>query len=94
MGVRLRIADCGLSSARLSLELPFRNRAFSRVGREAPVRTEPLPTTRSLVRSPQSKFLPLHPLNNVPSFAPMDREAAAMVNPRKIIAQTPRAAAR
>jgi hypothetical protein len=37
---------------------------------------------------------PPHPLNNVPSFAPMDREAAAMVNPRKIMAQTPRAAAR
>jgi hypothetical protein len=49
---------------------------------------------KSAIRNPPSEIPPFHPLNNVPSFAPMEREAAAMVNPRKIIAQTPRAAAR
>jgi hypothetical protein len=36
----------------------------------------------------------IHPRNNAPSLTPIDREAAAIVNPRKTMAQTPSAAAR
>jgi hypothetical protein len=35
-----------------------------------------------------------HPRNNAPSLAPIDRDAAAIVNPRNAMAQTPSAAAR
>jgi hypothetical protein len=36
----------------------------------------------------------LHPRKRVPNLEPIDREAAAIVNPRNTMAQTPRAAAR